>query len=163
MSKCQHEFCSIKPNYNFINEKVGIFCNKHKENNMVNLKTVKQCCVDKCMEQARYNYITDKERKYCTVHRPKGTVPVPFVNPKDGICVEPDCNNPIYVLSKFQHCYFKQYPYCLKHRKFYHGMAEQAWRKALNVSCHKTEVDEDDDDDGYGSPYEGPLKWSDCL
>jgi hypothetical protein len=208
---CQFEFCSIKPNYNFYTERVGIFCNKHKQIGMVNVKTYRKCSVDNCMTdisklgerscfgpnmcqvhkeeymkkreekfcltegevvrrgkftkceidgcayRGDFNYILNfRNVKYCSLHKLKGMVPQPL--PKktlNALCLEPDCGEKIYILSDFQLRAFPQYPYCLKHRKFYYGFAQKIWRRENSVSCHNTV-----EDDGYGSPYEEP-KWCD--
>ena len=41
--RCEHENCDTRPTFNLSNEKIGIYCSKHKTEGMVNVK-------DKCLQ-----------------------------------------------------------------------------------------------------------------
>ena len=48
--KCKQESCEKRPNYNYENENIGIYCREHAEKTMVDILH-KKC---KIMEQDRY-------------------------------------------------------------------------------------------------------------
>jgi hypothetical protein len=133
MSKCQHEFCSIKPNYNFINEKVGIFCNKHKSVGMVNLKTFKKCYIVDC-EKPATGVSLRRGYPICVFHKKENdnrpsiytTVDIP---PTEK-CLEHGCSNDAYfcdILSdEKRYCAFHEKRWSLtesmKYDPEYHNM-----------------------------------------
>ena len=59
--KCLEENCNKRPNFNLSNEKIGIYCNKHKKTNMIDVKN-KRCLEKYCDTQISNN----KYKGYCT-------------------------------------------------------------------------------------------------
>jgi len=67
-NKCQHNNCDTTANFNYIGNKKGNFCSKHKLENMVDIKN-KLCEHINCIKQPRYNYIGEKKRRFCNDHK----------------------------------------------------------------------------------------------
>jgi hypothetical protein len=70
---CQFEFCSIKPNYNFYTESVGVFCNKHKQIGMVNVKTYRQCSHYDCVKPSQSDSGYYGASPLCKFHKDERT------------------------------------------------------------------------------------------
>jgi hypothetical protein len=59
MKYCKENDCNTRPNYNLPDKKIGIYCLKHKKDNMVNVVT-KKCLEENCKTQPNYN-LPDKK------------------------------------------------------------------------------------------------------
>jgi hypothetical protein len=75
VSKCKNEKCNKIPNYNYESENVGIYCNKHKLENMIDVKN-KKCIYKDCNTISNYNYKNEKYGIYCSKHKLKRMVDV---------------------------------------------------------------------------------------
>ena len=49
--KCIHENCMKQPSYNIPTEKIALYCNIHKLENMINIKN-KNCIYENCKTQS---------------------------------------------------------------------------------------------------------------
>ena len=66
--KCIHECCKKIHNFNYENQKIGLYCRDHKLENMVDVKNTK-CLHDGCVIQPKYNYFGKKNGLYCSRHK----------------------------------------------------------------------------------------------
>ena len=66
--KCLHENCMTIPNFNIPTEKIALYCNIHKLENMINIKN-KNCIYENCKTQSLYNFINEKTTLYCNIHK----------------------------------------------------------------------------------------------
>lgn len=53
---CKESNCKKRPNYNFINETIGLYCFTHKIENMVDIKS-KKCIDSTCNKLPIFNFI----------------------------------------------------------------------------------------------------------
>ena len=68
---CKFENCMKKSIYNISNEKEALYCNKHKLENMIDVK-LKRCIFIGCMNIPYYNYYDinmTKKAIYCKEHK----------------------------------------------------------------------------------------------
>ncbi len=80
--------CNTGPSYNYIGEKISLYCNEHKLTGMVDIIS-KKCLI--CCKQASFNYIGEKTRLYCNEHKLIGMVDI--INKKCLKCQkQPSCN-----------------------------------------------------------------------
>jgi hypothetical protein len=65
---CNHPNCEKQPSYNFITEKVAIFCKDHK---LIDMKDIvnKRCNHDGCDKRPNYNYPTETSPIFCKDHK----------------------------------------------------------------------------------------------
>jgi Holliday junction resolvase len=105
--KCLEENCNKQPTYNLPDKKIGIYCLKHKKDNMVDIKN-KKCLEENCNKQPIYNLPDKKIGIYCLKHKKDNMVDI-----KSKKCLEENCKKrPNYNL------YNKKIGiYCLKHKK----------------------------------------------
>jgi len=66
--KCNHTNCVIVPHFNYTNEKVPIYCSKHKLKDMINIIS-KTCIYKNCTKIPFYNYIDKITGIYCNLHK----------------------------------------------------------------------------------------------
>jgi hypothetical protein len=104
--RCSFPNCDIQPNFNYINEKIGLYCGEHKLDDMVDIKHNK-CTFPNCNTQASFNLTNEKSGLFCGVHKQAGMVDV-----KSKTCLYPDCKTrPI-----FNNPGEKTGLYCLQHK-----------------------------------------------
>ena len=65
---CIKDGCSTHPSYNFAGEKRGIYCNKHRLVDMIDVRN-KSCSYDGCRTQPSYNFAGEKRGIYCDKHK----------------------------------------------------------------------------------------------
>ncbi len=66
--KCIIENCNTQPIFNYENKKIGLYCNVHKLDNMINVKN-KKCLYNNCKTRPCFNYENKKIGLYCNVHK----------------------------------------------------------------------------------------------
>ncbi len=105
--RCIEENCDKQPNFNFQNEKIPLYCKKHKLENMINIVS-KKCIEENCDIQPIYNYKKEKNAIYCSSHK-KDTM----IDIKHKRCIEENCITiPIFNYQK------EKIPlYCSSHKK----------------------------------------------
>ena len=62
MTKCHEENCNKIPSFNLQNETKGLYCSKHKLENMINIRS-KRCIYENCDIIPNFNY-NGKVRHY---------------------------------------------------------------------------------------------------
>ena len=72
---CIYEGCSTRPYYNFAGEKRGIYCNKHRLVDMINVNK-KTCIYEGCGTRPYYNFAGKKGGIYCVKHKLSGMIDV---------------------------------------------------------------------------------------
>ena len=66
--KCIHENCMKTPIYNISTEQIALYCNIHKLENMIDIKS-KRCIHANCITQPSCNLPTEKIALYCNLHK----------------------------------------------------------------------------------------------
>ena len=66
--KCKIKGCKNRAIYNKSNEKVGLYCIKHKLENMINVFS-KKCVEENCNIIPSFNYENEKKPLYCVKHK----------------------------------------------------------------------------------------------
>ena len=66
--RCIHENCMTHPACNLPTEKIALYCNIHKLENMIDIKH-KRCIHENCMKHPLYNISTEKKPLYCNLHK----------------------------------------------------------------------------------------------
>ena len=59
--KCIEENCLKNPKFNLDSETKGIYCGKHKKEDMVDVMTKRKCVEENCLKQPSFNF--DSETK----------------------------------------------------------------------------------------------------
>ena len=68
--KCIEKNCDKQPSFNYITEKIRIYCRDHCLENMIDI-THKKCLEKNCLKQSNFNFITEKTGIYCSEHAEK--------------------------------------------------------------------------------------------
>ena len=66
--KCEFKNCKTRSTFNLEGEKVALFCSKHKEINMVDVKH-KKCEFKDCKKRPTYNLEGEKKAIFCKEHK----------------------------------------------------------------------------------------------
>ena len=66
--KCNYEGCNTISSFNLITETIGLYCAKHKLDNMVNILNMK-CIHIGCGRLSRFNLPNEKPGLYCSNHK----------------------------------------------------------------------------------------------
>ena len=103
---CVEEGCTIRSNYNFKGNKIGLYCNNHKKSGMIDVKN-RVCTYKNCNIRPTFNYSNNKLPLYCVSHKLENMINV--VNTK---CIFNDCN--INAIYNFNHS--KSPLYCSNHK-----------------------------------------------
>ena len=82
---CQEAGCTTRPNYNHTGSKHAVFCGKHKEDGMVDVKS-KVCEFDGCKTRPTYNHTGSKHALFCVKHKEDGMVDVTSKTCKSDWC-----------------------------------------------------------------------------
>jgi hypothetical protein len=124
LNKCQYINCTIRPTFNFINEKKALFCAKHKQEGMVDVKS-KRCLEKNCCTQPVYNFKDENKPLYCYKHKKEGMIDV-----KNKKCKEDNCNKqPVFNYEdkiKGEYCYI--------HKK--EGMINIKTKNCIEDNCN---------------------------
>ena len=71
--KCCEKGCTKQPTYNLPGETKGIYCFKHKKDNMIDVKHP-HCKEEGCTTRPCYNLSTEKKAIYCKKHKKDGMI-----------------------------------------------------------------------------------------
>jgi len=85
MSKCSFENCKTKPYFNEEGETKGLYCSKHKTENMVNVKH-KTCVHPNCKKRPNFNEEGEIKALYCSEHKLENMIDVGHKT-----CIHPNC------------------------------------------------------------------------
>ena len=65
--RCKHDNCTVRPVYNYSNNKKGLYCKEHALPDMIDV-VHPRCTHDNCMLHPSYNYPDKKKGLYCKEH-----------------------------------------------------------------------------------------------
>ena len=82
---CIEEGCATRSSFNYINEKKGIYCSKHKWADMIDVNS-KKCMFAGCLKSPIYNFKGQTTYLYCNLHKLDG-----MINIKNKRCIEEGC------------------------------------------------------------------------
>ena len=82
--KCIYENCIIQPSFNKKGEKSGLYCLKHKDDDMINVTCV-ICNYENCIKRATCNFKGKTKLLYCSEHKEKGMIII------SKVCIYDDC------------------------------------------------------------------------
>lgn len=85
LNKCKGINCNKTPTFNFENETKALYCVKHKQPRMIDIKS-KRCIESNCYTQPIYNFKSEKKPLYCFNHKKDGMIDV-----KNKKCQENNC------------------------------------------------------------------------
>jgi hypothetical protein len=85
--RCNHDNCVTRPSYNLPGEATGLYCFKHKEDEMINVLEKRVCLHPKCTKRPNYNFPGEKKGVFCFDHKDADMVDV--INKK---CKHINCN-----------------------------------------------------------------------
>lgn len=81
--KCAYKDCDTQLLYNFSGHKGGLYCNKHKEDGMINVVSIK-CNVENCNTRASFSFYHQNAIR-CSKHKERFMIRINR-NPKCKIC-----------------------------------------------------------------------------
>ena len=84
--KCKEDTCNIRASFNLLNENKPIYCNKHKQIDMINIIS-KRCLEENCNTHPTFNLPNAKCGIYCNQHKK-----VDMVDVLSKKCLEEHCN-----------------------------------------------------------------------
>jgi hypothetical protein len=121
-----------------IGNKTGIYCSKHKKENMINVKH-KMCIENNCNIAASFNFINLKAL-YCCKHKKENMVDLS----NHKICIELNCNT----RPNFNLPYETNPLYCSKHKK--ENMIDIINKRCIEVNCHSVSPAFNFENEKYG-------------
>lgn len=105
---CRYSGCTITATYNISGNKTGKFCNRHKLQNMIDVRSP-MCKI--CGKYASYNFYDVKTPEYCEIHSIEGMIDVKNIT---KICKIEGCNNRgSYSVKNSKDLY------CSRHKNYY--------------------------------------------
>jgi hypothetical protein len=121
--KCLSDNCNTLPTFNFLDDKIGIYCKEHSKENMIDVKS-KRCQAENCNTQPTFNLPNKTVGIYCKEHSKENMIDV-----KSKKCQEENCNRqPNFNLTNE-----KIGIYCKEHSKV--GMVDVINNKCLEENC----------------------------
>lgn len=103
---CIEEECIVTPIFNFSNQKKGIYCNKHKKPDMVDVVNPK-CTYEGCKQQPTYG-LDGKKASRCKTHKTEEMVDVKHLKCKNSSCM---------IRASFNTPGLAKPAYCVEHKK----------------------------------------------
>jgi hypothetical protein len=160
---CEKKYCKSQANFNYKGESKAIFCGKHKEDNMVDVKH-RKCERDGCGSRPSFNYKGEHKGILCFFHKEDNMVEVitkkcekdgcgsrPLFNYKGEnkarFCGKHKENNMIdikhkkceedgcYSIAKFNYEWENKGRFCLSHKSNY--MVDVMSKKCIQNECKK--------------------------
>ena len=122
---CAHSGCKIIPYFNIPSETRGLFCDKHKQQGMVNVKD-KRCAHDGCQIRPIFNFPTETRGLFCNKHKQQG-----MVNVTDKRCAHDGCQK----RPSFNIPTETRGLYCSKHKQS--GMIDVQSRRCAHDGCRR--------------------------
>ncbi len=104
--KCFIDDCSINACFNYKGETDGLYCSKHKLDDMINIKH-KKCIFENCKTIPTFNYENKKQAIYCNKHKLEN-----MINIISKTCIFENCKT----LPNFNYEGEKKAIYCNKHK-----------------------------------------------
>jgi hypothetical protein len=103
---CKEENCNKQPNFNYTGETKGVYCHKHKIENMINVISNK-CKEHDCNRQPLFNYTGETKGMYCSKHKIEN-----MVNIVSNKCIETGCK----IIANFNYIGETKRLYCSNHK-----------------------------------------------
>ena len=122
---CIHSDCNKQASYNYPNEKKLLYCNKHKLNNMINIKH-KHCIHQNCDKLANYNYPNNKKPLYCKNHKLENMIDVTHKR-----CIHFNCDK----RPTYNYLNNKKPLYCKNHKL--ENMINVENKRCCHINCDK--------------------------
>jgi hypothetical protein len=104
---CEKEGCNSTPGFNYKGETRRRFCEKHKEDGMVNVKT-KSCIEENCSIIPSYNFEGENKPLFCNIHKKEG-----MINIRTKYCEKDGCK----LTASFNFENINTPKYCEKHKE----------------------------------------------
>ena len=129
--KCKfEEGCNKQAIYNIPGETKGLFCGKHKKDDMEDVVSQK-CIFEECKKIASFNIPGEKSGLYCNSHREEGMINVKSKNKR---CIFEGCD----IRGNFNTPGQKSGLYCAKHRK--ESMEDVVRKRCIFEGCNKNSI-----------------------
>ena len=126
--KCKENNCNIQPAYNYDNNLKGLYCNKHKKDNMINV-IGPHCLYQNCKTRPIYNFSDNNKGIYCKKHKQEGMLNI--INKKR--CIEEECNK----FPSYNYINNKAL-YCFTHKK--ENMINVVSKRCIYDNCNKIPI-----------------------
>ena len=124
-NRCYEDNCDKKPYFNLPGSKNGLYCCKHKTEEMIDIIN-KRCTFLNCNKQPAYNLPGSKIRLYCSKHKTENMVDV-----KSKRCIELICEK----IPSFNIEGSKNGIYCSKHKT--EEMIDVVHPRCKELNCEK--------------------------
>jgi hypothetical protein len=121
---CFEEGCKVRPVFNILCSKKGIYCFTHKKEGMVDVKS-KTCIQEGCKTHPNYNIEGSKKALYCVTHKKEGMVDI-----KNKTCIQEGCK----VIPNYNIEGQTTALYCSTHKK--EGMINVISPTCLHEGCN---------------------------
>jgi len=122
---CVELNCDKRAYFNYTGKKRGLYCAKHKKENMIDIKN-KKCIEPNCTKNPIFNNPGETIGLYCAKHKKENMVDV-----KSKKCIEPNCTKQPY----FNFPGEKIGIYCATHKK--ENMINVKDKKCIELNCMK--------------------------
>jgi len=119
-------FCTTRASFNKEGKKVGMYCQNHKEDDMVFVLKCDTCIEPGCKTRASFNLINEKKGIYCEEHKKSD-----MYNVKDARCISEGCVK----IASFNVTGSNTYLYCNEHKL--EGMVNIKSKKCIYEGCNK--------------------------
>ena len=127
-SRCKSEGCNRHSIYNEPGEKSGLYCKKHKTDDMVNVVN-KRCKSEGCNIRPYYNEPEETKPLYCKYHKKEGMIDVIHKR-----CKSEGCNKIPYFNTPEETSGL----YCNSHKK--DGMIDVVHKRCMTQGCNKRPI-----------------------
>jgi hypothetical protein len=121
---CNEDTCQTTPAYNYKGCSYGLYCSKHKQENMINVKN-RICKIENCNKRPIYNFENEKAL-YCSEHKQENMINVVTIK-----CNEKNCKTIAYFNYKDE----KSGIYCSEHKQ--ENMVDVKSKKCVYKNCFK--------------------------
>jgi hypothetical protein len=128
MTKCSFENCKKQPYFNEEGKTKGLYCSKHKTENMVNVIS-KTCIHPNCKTIPYFNVEGQTKGLFCLEHKSEN-----MVNVKSKTCVHPNCKTIPYFNVEGQ----TKGLFCLEHKT--ENMVDIKNKTCIHSNCKKQPV-----------------------
>ena len=122
---CNYANCKIRPSFNNLGEKKGIYCGSHKLEGMFNIID-KTCIFENCKIIPIFNNLGEKKGIYCGSHKLEG-----MFNIIDKTCIFENCK----IIPIFNNLGEKKGIYCGSHKL--EGMVDVKNKMCIFENCNK--------------------------
>jgi hypothetical protein len=123
---CIENICNTRAHYNLKDEKIPIYCAKHKKINMIDIIS-RKCVENNCRIRPSFNFKCENKPIYCKIHKKEDMIDV--IN-KRKYCKSTECN----IIASFNYAdKLNEAIYCFIHKK--DGMINITNKRCLENNC----------------------------